>query len=236
MTPGTSTPWGPVAAVSAVAALVGLSVFGLLVLADRRRKIPVDVARGLGVVAATWGSLVLGYWLEGQVWFGGGFQNGISIVSGDDALFRFLKASSADYQERRWLLVVLGTIAGLLLVRRGKNASRAGRAPAYDWHRRWLREGLLVWFTTLPVQVTLLAAGVVSWLTWAGVAVAAAGAVLAWLERPAGLALLGWGTWLVSADAWPGVLTVLSPVLVTWWLLGRPRAGAATVRGPVGDS
>lgn len=229
MTPGTSTPWGHVVAVSAVAALVVLSVVGLLALADRRRRIPVGVVRGLAVVAATWASLVLGYWLEGQVWFGGGY--GANVVGYRE--FRFIQAASADFEERRWLLVVLGTLAGLVLLRAGL---RASRAPAYDWRGGWWREGLLAWFVTLPVQVTLLAAGVISWLTWAGVAVAVAGVVLAWLGRDAGLLCLAWGTWLVSADAWPGVLTVLSPVLVTWLLLGRPQAGAATVRGPVGDS
>lgn len=230
MTPGTSSPWTDVLAVSAVTAAVVLAVVGLLALVDRQgARVPVPVARGMGVVAATWASLGLGYWLEGQTWFLGG-PFGARVMEYRE--YRFIVAAAADYLERFWLLVVLGTLAGLLLVRHGVR----GRASTHGWHRRWLREGLLVWFVTLPVQVTLLAAGVISWLTWAGIAVVAAGAVLAWLERPVGLALLGWGTWLVSADAWPGVLTVLSPVLVTWWLLGRPRAGAATVRRPVGDS
>ena len=230
MTPGTSSPWTDVLAVSAVTAAVVLAVVGLLALVDRQgARVPVAVARGMGVVAATWASLGLGYWLEGQTWFLGG-PFGARVWSTAST------ASSSRPPPTTWsgsgCWWCSAPSAGLLLVRHGVR----GRASTHGWHRRWLREGLLVWFVTLPVQVTLLAAGVISWLTWAGIAVVAAGAVLAWLERPVGLALLGWGTWLVSADAWPGVLTVLSPVLVTWWLLGRPRAGAATVRRPVGDS
>lgn len=43
----------------------------------------------------------------------------------------------------------------------------------------------------------------------------------AWTRHPNyfGDALLWWGLWLVAASVWPGALTVLSPVLMTWFLV-----------------
>ena len=42
----------------------------------------------------------------------------------------------------------------------------------------------------------------------------------AWTRHPNyfGDAAVWWGLWLVSAEAWPGVLTVLSPVVMTYFL------------------
>ncbi len=42
----------------------------------------------------------------------------------------------------------------------------------------------------------------------------------AWTRHPNyfGDAAVWWGVWLVAAEAWPGVLTVLSPVAMTYFL------------------
>ena len=42
-----------------------------------------------------------------------------------------------------------------------------------------------------------------------------------WTRHPNyfGDAAVWWGVWLVSAEAWPGVLTVLSPVAMTYFLV-----------------
>jgi len=43
----------------------------------------------------------------------------------------------------------------------------------------------------------------------------------AWTRHPNyfGDSLVAWGGWLIAAEHWPGVLTVLSPVLMTWLLV-----------------
>lgn len=110
-----------------------------------------------------------------------------------------------------------------------------------------LPQGLAIWFVSLPVQVSAVAgagvpatvvAGVLLWLVGVGFesvgdAQLAAykrdpdrGPVMdrglwAWTRHPNyfGDACVWWGTWLVAASAWPGVLTVLSPVAMTYFLV-----------------
>jgi len=108
-------------------------------------------------------------------------------------------------------------------------------------------QGLAAWFVALPLQVAaatdrplgwIAVVGVVVWLV--GVAFEGVGdaqlaafkrdptnrggvmdrGLWAWTRHPNyfGDAAAWWGVWLVSAEAWPGVLTVLSPVLMTYVL------------------
>ncbi len=108
-------------------------------------------------------------------------------------------------------------------------------------------QGLAAWFVALPLQVAaatdrplgwIAVVGVVVWLV--GVAFEGVGdaqlaafkrdptnrggvmdrGLWAWTRHPNyfGDAAAWWGVWLVSAEAWPGVLTVLSPVLMTYFL------------------
>ncbi|HET7474459.1 MAG TPA: DUF1295 domain-containing protein [Dermatophilaceae bacterium] len=120
--------------------------------------------------------------------------------------------------------------------------------------RIYLPQGAVMWFVSLPVQVAMFQPDGLSWLAFVGVAVWAVGvffeAVGDWqLGRftadPAsqgtvldtglwrytrhpnyfGDACVWWGLWIVAGSAWPGVLTVLSPVLMTWLLAkgtGKP--------------
>ena len=109
-------------------------------------------------------------------------------------------------------------------------------------------QGLAVWFVSLPIQVSaaagegwkaVAALGVLLWLL--GLAFEAVGdrqlkafkadpanqgkvmdrGLWSWTRHPNyfGDSSVWWGTWLVAASAWPGVLTVLSPVAMTYFLV-----------------
>ncbi len=118
----------------------------------------------------------------------------------------------------------------------------------------YLLQGVLMFLVSLPVQVGMFATGPIGWLTWVGVLVWAVGLFFetvgdAQLDRfrgdPSsagrvldtglwrytrhpnyfGDACVWWGLFLVSAQAWPGVLTVLSPLVMTYLLAngsGKP--------------
>jgi steroid 5-alpha reductase family enzyme len=110
-----------------------------------------------------------------------------------------------------------------------------------------LPQGLAIWFVSLPIQVTVVAGHHVGWALWLGVAVWLLGMVfesvgdaqLAAYKRDPdrgpvmdrglwrytrhpnyfGDACVWWGIWLVAASAWPGVLTVLSPAAMSYFLV-----------------
>lgn len=129
-----------------------------------------------------------------------------------------------------------------------------GNRTAYAFRKVYLTQGAVMWFVSLPLQVAMFETSAPGWLAWLGVGVWAVGlffeAVGDWqLDRfrrdprsrgkvlDSGLwrytrhpnyfgdACVWWGLSLVAFDAWPGVLTVLSPVLMTWLLArgtGKP--------------
>lgn len=109
-------------------------------------------------------------------------------------------------------------------------------------------QGVLIWFISLPLQVSAAAGDGASWvlvlgvLVWLlGVAFEATGdAQLAafkadssnkgkvmdqglwgWTRHPNyfGDSCVWWGLFVIAASAWPGVLTVLSPVVMTYFLV-----------------
>lgn len=110
---------------------------------------------------------------------------------------------------------------------------------------------LVVMFLVAMVQVVgMFATGPLTWVAWLGVAVWAVGmffevvgdaqlaafkadpanrgrimdrGVWAWTRHPNyfGDTAVWWGLFLVTASSWPGVLTVLSPLLMTWALAFR---------------
>jgi steroid 5-alpha reductase family enzyme len=110
-----------------------------------------------------------------------------------------------------------------------------------------LPQGLAIWFVSMPLQVSAAAYGTIGVLTWLGVALWLVGLVFetvgdaqltaykkdpqrppvmdrglwAWTRHPNyfGDACVWWGIFLVAADSWPGVLTVLSPVAMTFFLV-----------------
>ncbi|MDN5896459.1 MAG: DUF1295 domain-containing protein [Nocardioides sp.] len=107
-------------------------------------------------------------------------------------------------------------------------------------------QGIALWFVSLPVQVSAVASGGWTWVAWIGVGLWAVGLLFesvgdaqlaaykrdpdrgpimdrglwAWTRHPNyfGDACVWWGIFLVAASAWPGVLTILSPVVMTYFL------------------
>ena len=110
---------------------------------------------------------------------------------------------------------------------------------------------LVVMFIVAMVQVVgMFATGPLSWIAWVGAAIWGIGmffevvgdaqmsafranpankgtimdrGVWAWTRHPNyfGDAAVWWGLFLVAASSWPGVLTILSPLLMTWALAFR---------------
>jgi len=121
------------------------------------------------------------------------------------------------------------------------------RGPGGLVRKVLLPQGLAIWFVSLPIQVTVLSAGHVTPVLVAGVALWAVGLLFesvgdaqlaAYKKDPDrgpvmdtglwrytrhpnyfGDACAWWGIWLVCASSWPGVLTVLSPVAMTFFLV-----------------
>src|SRR3954452_12529776 len=113
--------------------------------------------------------------------------------------------------------------------------------------RVWIPQGAAIWFVSLPVQFSAVAGDGVAVVALLGVLVWAAGvtvesvgdAQLAAYKRDPdrgpvmdrglwrytrhpnyfGDACVWWGIWLVAASAWPGALTVLAPLVMTYFLV-----------------
>jgi steroid 5-alpha reductase family enzyme len=127
-------------------------------------------------------------------------------------------------------------------------STQRGRPTIAAIRKVYAPQGAALWFVSLPVQVSsaagagtvlLAVGGAILWLLGlvfeaVGDAQLAAfkadpttrGTVMdrglwAWTRHPNyfGDACVWWGIWLVSASAWPGVLTVLSPVAMTYFLV-----------------
>lgn len=133
--------------------------------------------------------------------------------------------------------------------------SRAeGSAAWFALRRIYLTQAAVMWFVSLPVQVAMFQGAGLGVVAWAGVAVWLVGlffetvgdwqlqrfrsdpssrgkvldtGVWRYSRHPNyfGDACVWWGISLVAFSAWPGVLTVLSPLLMTWLLArgtGKP--------------
>ena len=125
-----------------------------------------------------------------------------------------------------------------------------GSKNRYALTRVYLPQGAVLFFVSLTIQVGMFSTGALGWLAWLGVAVWLIGlgfesvgdAQLAAFKADPGNrgTVLNTGLWrytrhpnyfgdaavwvglfLVVADSWPGVLTILSPVLMIWALAGK---------------
>jgi steroid 5-alpha reductase family enzyme len=113
--------------------------------------------------------------------------------------------------------------------------------------RVWIPQGAAIWFVSLPVQVSAVSGDGITAVAIVGLAVWLLGVVfesvgdaqLAAYKRDPdrgpvmdrglwrytrhpnyfGDACVWWGIWLVAASAWPGILTVPAPVVMTWFLV-----------------
>lgn len=223
----------------ATTALVVVVVMGVtfLVALRRRKHAVVDVAWGLGFAAI--------------------------------AVTAYLASAGEGDGVRRTLALALTAAWGLrLAVHIGLRSRGEGEDPRYvelmarapgnpnlfALQRVYLTQGAVMWFVSLPVQVTAFETPGPWWLTWVGVAVwcvgfafesigdwqltrfrndpASRGRVLdtglwRYTRHPNyfGDACVWWGLSLVAFSAWPGILTVLSPLAMTWLLArgtGKP--------------
>ncbi|MEV0459244.1 DUF1295 domain-containing protein [Catellatospora methionotrophica] len=142
-------------------------------------------------------------------------------------------------------------------------ARARGDRDLYALRTVYLLQGALIWFVSLPVQVAQydpdppdwwLVVGVVVWAVGFGFETAGDAQLLAFTRRPdsagrvldSGLwrytrhpnyfgdACVWWGLYLLAAvGGWAGAMTVLSPLLMTWFLAaktGKPLLEADLLR------
>ncbi|MCW2783151.1 MAG: putative rane protein [Marmoricola sp.] len=111
----------------------------------------------------------------------------------------------------------------------------------------WIPQGISIWFVSWPLQVAAVADGRLGVVAWIGVALWVVGVLFeslgdaqlaaykadpdrgpvmdrglwGWTRHPNyfGDACVWWGLWLIAADVWPGVLTIASPIVMTYFLV-----------------
>jgi steroid 5-alpha reductase family enzyme len=133
-------------------------------------------------------------------------------------------------------------------------AKAPGNPQLFALRRIYLTQGVVMWFVSLPVQVAMFVQGEANLATWVGVVLwlvgftfetvgdaqltrfrndpASKGQVLdtglwRFTRHPNyfGDACVWWGLSFIAFSAWPGVLTILSPLVMTWLLArgtGKP--------------
>jgi len=209
----------------------------LAVAARAGKHAVVDVAWGLGFVAIALTTYLL------------------SAGAGDDGRRALVLAMTAVWGLRlaahiAWRSRGRGEDPRYAELMRGARGSRTW----YAVRRIYLTQGAIMWFVSLPVQVAMFQRPGLGALAWVGLAVWAVGVLFETVgdlqlqrfrDDPAsrgrvldtglwrftrhpnyfGDACAWWGISLVAFSVWPGPLTVLSPVLMTWLLArgtGKP--------------
>ncbi len=232
-------PWGAFAAALPFTALAVAALLTVTFVVARRlgRHAVVDVAWGLGfvAVAATSYALSAGHGDPGRR----ALVLGLTAVWGIRLAVHIGRRSRGHGEDPRY--------EQLLSKARGSRTLFALRSI-------YLTQGLVMWFVSLPLQVAVFEASAPGPLTWLGVLVWAVGLFFEavgdhqlqrFRDDPAtkgrvldtglwrytrhpnyfGDACVWWGLSLVAFSAWPGILTVLSPVVMTWLLArgtGKP--------------
>ncbi|MFF1253993.1 DUF1295 domain-containing protein [Pseudarthrobacter sp. NPDC058329] len=231
----TPFPWADFAAAlpwAALAVVVVLAVTFAVAVRQGRHSV-MDVAWGPGFVAVAVVS-----------WF-------LSNGAGDDTRRLLLLLLTAVWGLRLGAHIGLRARGGHEDPRyQAMLGSAPGNRDVYALRRVYLPQGLVMFFVSLPVQVGMFATGGVGWLGLLGVLFWLVGflfeAVGDWqLQQfkrdPArrgtvldtglwrytrhpnyfGDAVVWTGLFLIAADSWPGVLTVLSPALMVWTLAAK---------------
>lgn len=127
-------------------------------------------------------------------------------------------------------------------------AKASGSRTLYAIRKIYVTQGISLWFVSLPIQVSAVSTGEFNLLVLLGIGLWVVGVTFeavadrqmaefksdagsyghimdqglwAWTRHPNyfGDACVWWGIFLVAASAWPGVLTVLSPVAMTYFLV-----------------
>ncbi|KJF20040.1 DUF1295 domain-containing protein [Rhodococcus sp. AD45-ID] len=124
----------------------------------------------------------------------------------------------------------------------------SGSRTLYAIRKIYVTQGISLWFVSLPIQVSAVSSGGFNLLVLLGVVLWLVGVTFeavadrqmaefksdpgsyghimdqglwAWTRHPNyfGDACVWWGIFLVAASVWPGVLTVLSPIAMTYFLV-----------------
>jgi steroid 5-alpha reductase family enzyme len=129
-------------------------------------------------------------------------------------------------------------------------AKADGDPAIYALTHVFLTQAVALWFISLPVQVAMFETSTINSFVWIGVVIAVIGIgfesigdaqLLRFTRDPAnhdqvmdrglwhytrhpnyfGDACVWWGLFVIAAASWPGVLTVLSPLGMTWLLASK---------------
>lgn len=129
-------------------------------------------------------------------------------------------------------------------------SAASGSRDTYAIKRVYIPQGIVLFLVSMVQQVGMFETGPVNWITWIGVGIWVIGMIFevggdaqlaafkadpsrrgtildtglwAWTRHPNyfGDSAVWWGLFLVTASSWPGVLTLLSPLLMTWALALR---------------
>lgn len=225
------TSWGDLAVVSATSlgAIAVLMVVTALVAGRVGRVAVVDITWGLLFVAVAVVGLVVGSGSLGRRVL----VAAMVTVWGLRLAWHIARRSRGAGEDPRY--------AALL-------DDAPGNRMAYAVRKVFLVQGLGAWFISLPVQVAAVTSPGLGWLALAGVAVWLTGVTFetvgdaqlaafkadpahrgqimdrglwSWTRHPNyfGDACVWWGIYLVAAQVWPGALTILSPVAMTYLLV-----------------
>jgi len=247
-------PWGTFVAALPLTLLAAVAVLGVTFLVALRvgRHAVVDVVWGLGFVAVAWTSF------------------GLSVGEGDDVRRLLLVLLTSVWGLRlAWHIWRRSRGKGEDPRYEELLSKATGNPSAYAFRRIYLTQALMLWFVSLPVQVGSFETPGPNLLVWLGVLVwgvgfvfeavgdhqlhrfrtdpASKGKVLdsglwRYTRHPNyfGDACVWWGLSLIAFSAWPGVVTILSPVVMTWLLAkgtGKPllEKGMASSRPDYAD-
>ncbi|MGI8901200.1 MAG: DUF1295 domain-containing protein [Nocardioides sp.] len=232
-------PWGSFLAALPLTLLVTVLVLSTTFLVALRvgRHAVVDVAWGLGFVAVALASYLL------------------SAGAGDDVRRLLLLVLPTVWGVRlAWHIWRRSRGHGEDPRYEALLSKATGSRSAYAFRRIYLTQAAVLWFVSLPVQVGSFETPGPNLLMWLGVLVWGAGFVFetvgdhqlhSFRNDPSskgkvldtglwrytrhpnyfGDACVWWGLSLIAFSAWPGLLTVLSPVAMTWLLAkgtGKP--------------
>jgi steroid 5-alpha reductase family enzyme len=239
MTPSTGFPWGSFLGAlpwTVLAVVVVLGVTFAVALRQRRHAV-VDVAWGLGFAAIAVAAFLAA---EGA---GDGLRSALALVLtvvwGVRLAVHIALRSRGHGEDPRYVELL---------------ARAPGNPQLFALRRIYLTQGVVMWFVSLPVQVAMFERAEANLLTWLGVLVwlvgftfetvgdwqltrfrndpASKGQVLDtglwhYTRHPNyfGDACVWWGLSLVAFSGWPGILTILSPLAMTWLLAkgtGKP--------------
>ena len=210
---------------SGLAAAAAVMAFTALISRRVGKVAVVDVAWGLAFVAIAWASLVVGS-MSARSWL----LTALTTIWGGRLAWHIARRSRGHGEDPRYEKLMADV--------------PPAKRFTWALRRVFGLQGVLAWFIGLPLMVAattdrplrfVALAGVLVWLV--GFTVEAVGdaqlarfkadpankghvmdrGLWAWTRHPNyfGDATMWWGLWLVAAEAWPGILTVLSPLAMT---------------------